>query len=114
MKEEQKLKENHAASDVRCSEVLGVRPFNVIVFRESLVQSIFADITTLGMLCFCIWFSEGYKFWNFVCFVMLIFFVFGKALSKRGKMFRTKSELLKYVEGLPNQKSVSLKNEVAT
>ena len=73
-----------------------------VLFRESMLQSICADLCTFGMLAFCIWFSHGSKLWSFICFVMLVRFVTGKATKKinTAPKFRTKAKLKEWAESL--------------
>lgn len=71
-----------------------------VVFRESLLQSIAADLLTFGLLTFSIWFSAGSKFWTFVCFMMFFFFVSGRTVKKikTSPTFRTAQKLKEWVD----------------
>jgi len=71
-----------------------------IVFRESLVQSLVADLATFGMLTFSIWFSQGSKLWTLVCFIMFFSFVVGRVKNKlkTNPSFRTAEKLKEWVD----------------
>jgi len=72
-----------------------------VLFRESLWQSICADAVTLAMMVFCIWFSAGSKFWNFVCFVLLILFMAGRVAKGKSRVMKlTREDMKKWAADL--------------
>jgi len=74
--------------------------------KKNLLQSILSDIFTFGCLTFCIWFSTGSKFWTFICFLMIVMFIWAKAITKRSdvKRFETEQDLITYLQSqLPKE-----------
>ena len=73
----------------------------IIYFRESLAQSLLADLTTFGSLVFSFWFNYNYignnTLLNAVLLVMLLMIVNSRASEKR-KDFTSKKELLEYLQ----------------
>lgn len=70
----------------------------VYKIQESLWQSICADCFTFGLLGWSIWFSNGSKFWQFVCFVMFFLFLMGKGMiHKQAMTFKSEKELFEYL-----------------
>ena len=64
----------------------------VIDQRESLKESIFKDLTTFTLLAFCIWISQGSKFWTFLTGVFIICFFYAqmaRALKIRKHQFKS-------------------------
>lgn len=53
----------------------------IIIYRESLAQSIIADVATFGLLLLSIWVSRGSTWWTFATGVMFLFFVIGRAIA---------------------------------
>lgn len=64
--------------------------------RESLGQSIVADIVTFGFLLLCIWASQGSTWWTFCTGVLFLFFgaaKVGMLISERQHKFKNVQEL---------------------
>lgn len=77
----------------------------VYVKDETLAQSIYADFVTGAMVAFCVYISQDSTWWTFVTGIMFMVFAFAKisAVVGRGtKKFKTKSELQKWVDDLPD------------
>lgn len=74
-----------------------------IFFRESLFQSVMADIVDFGSLAGLIWFNYHYvgnsKFFNGFILFMFVLKMINQA-SNKVKRFTSKKELKKYVENL--------------
>lgn len=51
----------------------------VIIYKESLAQSIISDISTFGFLLLCIWASWGSTGWAFLSACLFLVFVVAKA-----------------------------------
>ena len=67
--------------------------------RESLVQSVLADIFTFGAMVGSFYFNEkfiGSGFMNGVILIMFIMFLINKA-NKNLKTFKTNEELIKFL-----------------
>ena len=69
---------------------------------ESVLESFYKDFVTFSLLAFCIYISQGSKFWTFVTGLMFLIFTFTKIsiIMKRHKVFKTKKELLEWAEKL--------------
>lgn len=56
-----------------------MKEIKIVYFRESFVQSFFADVTTFGFLCVTVWFNQNYcggsYFLNAIILVMFIIFL---------------------------------------
>lgn len=50
----------------------------VIIYKESLAQSIISDAFTCGFLLLCIWSSWGSTGWTFLSACLFLVFFFGK------------------------------------
>lgn len=75
----------------------------VIDRTESFLQSFFSDLTTFSFLGFCIWLSQGSKWWTFFTGTMFLMFALGKlsyAFKHRQKSFKTKKELMEWADSL--------------
>jgi len=72
----------------------------IIIFRESLVQSILSDAGTYGFMIGTVWFNQkfigGSYFLNGIILVMLTFFLFAKAKHKL-KTFTSKKQIIDYL-----------------
>lgn len=53
----------------------------VIVYKESLAQSLIADLATFGLILLCIWVSRGSAWWTFFTGCMCLFFIVARALE---------------------------------
>jgi uncharacterized protein YfaT (DUF1175 family) len=53
----------------------------IIIYKESLAQSIISDMATFGLILLSIWASQGSTFWTFFTGVMCLCFVVFKAGS---------------------------------
>ena len=51
----------------------------IIIYKESLAQSIISDVATFGLILLCIWASQGSTFWTLVTGCMFLFFVVVRA-----------------------------------
>lgn len=62
----------------------------VIVYKESLAQSVISDLATFGFLLICIWASQGSKWWTFFTGAMFLVVVCAKlaALTKSDRVQR--------------------------
>lgn len=47
----------------------------VIVFKESLAQSLASDLATFGFLLLCIWASQGSRWWTFFTGALFLLFI---------------------------------------
>jgi hypothetical protein len=67
-----------------------------LVVGESFIQSVMSDVVTFGMIGASIWFSQGSKFWTFICFMMLVMHISCGAFKrvKGATSFRSKQQLL--------------------
>ena len=76
----------------------------VYVKEETVMQSIYKDFVTLVMVAFSVYISQGSTFWTFVTGLMFILFMFLKIKSvmDKGNYFKTKAELQKWVNDLPD------------
>lgn len=76
----------------------------VYYIRESLIQSVLADVATFGFLAGSVWFSVKFcgnnYFLNGVILIMFLFFIIGK-ISGKTKKFNTNEELIKYLQKEP-------------
>jgi len=73
-----------------------------VYFRESLIQSILADIFSYGILLFSFWVNAEYIGSKLLAAALLLFFlmfVFAKAINKAQK-FYSKEDLQEYVNNL--------------
>lgn len=53
----------------------------IIIYKESLAQSIISDLATFGLILLCIWVSQGSAWWTLVTGCMFLFFVVIRALA---------------------------------
>lgn len=74
----------------------------VIIYKESLAQSIISDIATFGLILLCIWASQGSTFWTFVTGCIFLFFCVVKAAvftkSDRHLRFCSLTEMREWLE----------------
>lgn len=75
----------------------------IIDKTESVLESVFKDIVTFSFLIFCIWISQGSKWWTF--FTGTVVFLglwsrFAIFLKQRTSTFKTKAELLEWANAL--------------
>ena len=71
----------------------------VITGKESVIESIVKDSITFGFLLFCIWASQGSRFWTVLCGVLFLLFVWAKSVAQFGsryKKFKTRTDLAKW------------------
>jgi hypothetical protein len=74
----------------------------IIFYRESLIQSILADVFSYGILVGSVAFNHlliGSKFLNAVLLVMFIMFITARVSAKK-KTFTNKEDLQKYIDNL--------------
>lgn len=73
----------------------------VIVFRESLVQSIIADTVTVGLLGIAFWFNytfmENSTALNWVIIIMMLLFMIAKAGGSKSRVFYSRKEVFDYL-----------------
>ncbi len=76
----------------------------VFVKDETVVQSIIKDLFTCITCGFLVYVSQGSTWWTFVTGLMFILFMFAKVESiiKNNNTFKTKEELQKWVDKLPD------------
>ena len=62
----------------------------IIVYKESLAQSVISDVATFGFLLLCIWVSQGSTWWTFFTGAMFLVVVCAKlaALTKSDRVHR--------------------------
>lgn len=53
----------------------------IIIYKESLAQSLISDLATFGLILLCIWVSQGSAWWTLVTGCMFLFFVVIRALQ---------------------------------
>jgi hypothetical protein len=53
----------------------------VIVYKESLAESMISDLATFGMILLCAWVSLGSAWWTFVTGCIFLFFIISKAIA---------------------------------
>lgn len=53
----------------------------VIIYKESLAQSLISDIATFGLILLCIWVSRGSAWWTLITGCMFLFFIVARALE---------------------------------
>lgn len=71
--------------------------------RQSAIDSIIKDITSLAVLSLMVYVSHGSNWWTLVTGVMFIAWMavkIGATTKERYKTFRTKEELVKWAESL--------------
>ena len=94
--------------------------YAVIDRTESFVESFFSDLVTFSFLSFCIWLSQGSRFWTFVTGLFFLLFALVKIarlLNLRTKPFKTKAELIKWADSLdwgtePRDKKEAMEKEM--
>jgi len=76
----------------------------VFVKNETVIQSIYKDFVTGVMVAFCVYISQDSTWWTFVTGLMFILFLFAKTKGIMDKTlnFKTKAELQKWVDNLPD------------
>ena len=85
----------------------------IIDKSESALKSIFETIVSFSFLIFCIWLSQGSKWWTFVTgliFLIIFFMRVATVLKLRTNVFKTKKDLLKWATELEwpeNNKSIN-------
>ena len=75
------------------------------IYHETVMHSIIADVFTFGCLSFCIWFSDGSKFWTFVCFVMFLLWMSAKSKMVSIKEFRSIKSLRDWSNSLDDDET---------
>ena len=80
---------------------------NYAVFNktESVLGSIAKDLMSLAVITLLIYVSQGSKWWTLVTGLMFIFWVgakFSAITTARHKTFKTKADLIKWAESLPD------------
>lgn len=65
----------------------------VIIYKESLAQSLISDLATFGLILLCIYVSQGSAWWTFVTGCMFLLFVVVRAavLTKSDNVIRFSS-----------------------
>lgn len=53
----------------------------VIIYKESLAESVISDLATFGLILLCAWVSQGSAWWTFVTGCIFLFFIISKALA---------------------------------
>lgn len=78
----------------------------VIVFKESLAQSVISDFATFGMILLCVWVSRDSAWWTLVTGCIFLFFVVARALEttkgERCLRFYSLDELREWVDKQEN------------
>lgn len=73
-----------------------------ILLKDGFITSIITDIVTFGLMMFMFWFNHRFvgdsMFMNVIIVIMIIIFL-NVELSDRYLMFRTKDELINYLNG---------------
>jgi len=75
----------------------------VIDKTESVLESVFKDIVSFSFLIFCIWLSQGSKWWTFVTgtlFLTAFFLRCAVMLKQRSNVFKSKEDLIKWATDL--------------
>lgn len=70
---------------------------------ESVRESVFKSTVYFSFLIFCIWISQGSKWWTFVTGTLFLIAFFSRCavvLKQRTKVFKSKEELLKWATEL--------------
>ena len=73
--------------------------------NESTVDSIFRDLVTFSFLIFCIYISQGSTWWTFLTGCMFLLFILARInimFTDKYQQFKTKKELLEWVNKLPD------------
>ena len=74
----------------------------VIIFKESLAESIIADAATFGFMLLCIWASQGSTWWTFATGAMFLLFVISRvaqaAGAERTKRFYSFDEMREWLD----------------
>ena len=76
----------------------------IFVKDETVMQSIYKDFVTGVMVAFCVYISQDSTWWTFITGLMFILFIFAKIKGVMDKTinFKTKAELQKWVDDLPD------------
>lgn len=53
----------------------------VIIYKESLAQSLISDLATFGLIVLCVWVSRDSAWWTLVTGCMFLFFIVMRALQ---------------------------------
>lgn len=53
----------------------------VIIYKESLAQSLISDLATFGLILLCVWVSQGSTWWTLVTGCMFLFFVLARLIA---------------------------------
>lgn len=53
----------------------------VIIYKESLAQSLISDFATFGLILLCVWVSRDSAWWTFFTGCMCLFFIVARALE---------------------------------
>jgi len=68
--------------------------------KENIIQSIFKDLVTFGMIAFCVYISQGSTWWTFITggmFLVYFFIKLGNAINKSTNVFDNKKEAIEYL-----------------
>ena len=78
--------------------------FAVFNKNETVAESIYKDFVTGCMVAFCVYISQGNTWWTFVTGLMFLMFLFAKvsAIMKGNNEFKSKADLQKWVDELPD------------
>lgn len=57
----------------------------IVVYKESLAESVMSDVVTFGFLLLCIWASQGNTWWTFFTGVLFLIYVAATTPIKRAK-----------------------------
>lgn len=62
----------------------------VIIYKESLAQSLISDVATFGLILLCVWVSRDSAWWTFATGCMFLFFIVAKttAITKSDRFLR--------------------------
>ncbi len=79
-----------------------MKKYEIIFYRESLIQSLLADFGTFSFLLGGAWFNYhmigNSKFINAILLIMFLFFLIVKG-GPRKHVFTSKEDLIKYLKG---------------
>jgi len=71
--------------------------------KENILQSIFKDLVTFSMIAFCIYISQGSRWWTFVTGGMFLFYglmKLGEGIKNSSTTFKTVKEAKEYLDNL--------------
>ncbi|MCK9554133.1 hypothetical protein [Aquamicrobium sp.] len=74
----------------------------IIIYKESLAQSLISDLATFGLILLCIYVSQGSAWWTFVTGCMFLLFVVIRAAyltkSETHLRFNSLDEMRKWLD----------------